>query len=83
MEPVRSAVVVNQNHVDTLAELQDRARKGEVLGIAYMLITKDGAPEMGYAGAAMEQPYRTLGILDLMHLEFSEIVRRKLRIVRT
>jgi len=82
MDLAPSAVVVNQNHVSTLAELLDRARNGDVTGIAYSLITKDGGPEIGYAGAALEQPYRTLGILGLMHFEFAEIVRRKLRIVK-
>ncbi len=83
MDPAQNAVVVNPNHVDTLADLLDRARNGDVLGIAYSIITKDGAPEFGYAGAALEQPYRTIGILCLMEMEFAEIVRRKLRIVRT
>ena len=83
MDLAPNAVVVNQNHVNTLAELLDRARNGDVTGIFYSVLTKDGAPEMGFAGAALEQPYRTLGILGLMHLEFAEIVRRKLRLVRT
>lgn len=82
MLPGQREGAYEQSPVKLLEDLLNRARNGEVCGLAYAVMTKEKKFELGYSGAAIADPIRTLGIIKMMEMEFAETVRRQLRIVR-
>jgi hypothetical protein len=54
---------------DTLAViryLEEKVRGGECLGIAFVGIGKEGQCIQGYTGAAIEQPFVTVGMMSFL-----------------
>lgn len=73
---------LNHDQIAAIGELYERAKAGDITGISYSVETKGHEVEMGFAGSMLHQPFRTLGVVGLMYVEFSEVVRRKLRVIK-
>lgn len=73
--------VLEDDLAKALEALLQRARSGDISGIAYTITTASGF-ENGYGGAVLDDPMQALAQLSVMHHELAENIRRHLRVVK-
>jgi hypothetical protein len=73
---------VADDPVEVLEALLSRAKLGDIVGMTFAVSTRTNELEIGFVGAALEDPFEALGILSIMRSELADNIRRQLRIVR-
>lgn len=80
MSLVHKGVLFAEDPIKIIEELLQRAKAGEVIGIAYTVHTSEDEFQVGFAGSVLQHPLQTIGILEFMQLDFVHSVRRNLRV---
>lgn len=67
---------VDHETVNQLMDLLSRAQSGELIGIAWAALADAGGVAVGYAGAAKDHLYTTIGAVSSLQQDLLERIER-------